>query len=1609
MMTRLILISGLLVGYGLRAQEPPTIVTQPVNRTNVMGTPAAFAVEALGTEPLYYQWFFNRTNPVEHGTNAALDLPFVQPAQAGLYHATITNTAGAATSTPALLVVRQPPRIVRQPADVLTTPGSTVTFSVVATGDLPISYIWYHDLLFTVKGATSDTLTLTNVQIADAGTYQVSLENEFGAFNSIEAMLAVEVPPSIVTQPASLVVTQGQSAMFAAGVSGDPPLHFQWYFNETNQLNGATNSTLLLPEVEPVQAGSYLMRVTNRVGAAASMSAFLQVRVGPHLVGNPTNVNAVVGSTATFQVTAEGDPPLFYQWFWNETNALPDATNAALVLENVQPIQAGLYSVGVSNAVGRVLSAGAVLAILIPPQITQQPVSLVVTQGAPAQFTVTSIGSEPLVYQWFLHATTALAQATQPTLNLPSAQPLDAGDYTVRIANPAGAVTSEVATLTVRIPPAILQQPGDQIAAPGGTALFSVSALGDMPLLYQWFYNVTNLLSGSTGATLNVTNVGAANIGSYSVLISNTVGAARSREAALVIKMPPTIVIPPASLVVTQGAPATFRVTPGGDGPFSYQWFFNETNPIPGAFGSLYTIPLTQSPNAGTYSVEVSNDAGSIRSASATLSVRVPPMIVQQPRAVTAAPGADVLFTVGAIGDPPRSYQWFFNNTNQLLNETNASLALTNVQLSSDGNYSVLVSNSVGTTLSAAVPLRIRRPPIITQPPLSQAVTQGQSALFTVQIGGDGPFSYQWFFSTNPIAGARASTLSLSNVQAPQGGAYSVRVTNLVGFAISSDALLTVRLLPAITEQPLSQALRPDSTAVFHVQVIGDPPFSYQWFFNGSTALTGQTSDTLTLAHVQANESGSYSVAVTNPVGVVFSSNAQLSVILPPAIAEQPSSLVTTQGWPALFRVVAGGDAPFSYQWFFNDTNSITGATNDSLLLPAVQLSDAGAYAVLVSNPVGSIQSQKANLAIRLLPLLVEQPSSQTATQSQSLILHVQATSESPISYQWRWHGTNLADAVVPTLAFDHISPDRAGPYDVILANDWGAVTSAVAVLTVLGLDFGDAPEPAYPTLLANNGARHVLLPGVYLGTGVNAEPDGQPDANAAGDNSLASEEDGVVFQGTLYPGQPASVLVVASTNGLLNAWIDFDGVNAWGQAGEQILTNRALVAGTNEVPFLVPPTAMAGTTFARFRFSTVPGLGFGGTLGGQIPDGEVEDYAVSIVPAANLALAPSAAAIRVNAGANATLTLAVTNFGPSTATAVVLSNVLSSRSTFVSATASQGSCNHTNDMVLCSLGSLAAGQRAVITITARIGLGTNTTRTTVFANEFDPLPANNTALRALVGTITLPGLANPDTILLPLEQEGPGSVYPANIFVSGVTDSVFKVTVGVRGINHDFPDDIDILLVGPGGQKVLLMSDCGLNNALVDVSLTFDDDATQALPDSDLITSGTYRPTNFGTRSDAFPTPAPLAPYLTNLSVFRGTNPNGTWSLYVMDDQPENATPQSAPGYIADGWDLNIVTADPMADLSITQSADPNPVLVGSVLTYSLLISNRGPGAATATVMDLLPPEVSFVSALSSRGLCAEQDGLVSCTLSNLFSGASATVDIQVVAVHSGNPTNLV
>jgi hypothetical protein len=156
----------------------------------------------------------------------------------------------------------------------------------------------------------------------------------------------------------------------------------------------------------------------------------------------------------------------------------------------------------------------------------------------------------------------------------------------------------------------------------------------------------------------------------------------------------------------------------------------------------------------------------------------------------------------------------------------------------------------------------------------------------------------------------------------------------------------------------------------------------------------------------------------------------------------------------------------------------------------------------------------------------------------------------------------------------------------------------------VLEIDYGDAPDPTYPTLLASNGASH-LATGIMLGTSRDGELDGQPSVNADGDGD---DEDGVLFYGTPVPGGLGTVDVTVSANGFLNAWVDFNQDGDWSDGEEQIFTDQAVAAGVNTLSFNIPATASTtAAPYARFRVDSGGGLG----PTGQAADGEVEDYLV--------------------------------------------------------------------------------------------------------------------------------------------------------------------------------------------------------------------------------------------------------------------------------------------------------------------------------------------------------------------------------------------------------------
>ena len=223
------------------------------------------------------------------------------------------------------------------------------------------------------------------------------------------------------------------------------------------------------------------------------------------------------------------------------------------------------------------------------------------------------------------------------------------------------------------------------------------------------------------------------------------------------------------------------------------------------------------------------------------------------------------------------------------------------------------------------------------------------------------------------------------------------------------------------------------------------------------------------------------------------------------------------------------------------------------------------------------------------------------------------------------WPGDSDGDGSVGFADFGELATNfnavgglayRAGDMDgdgSVGFSDFGILaTNFNRLLPGLTLDFGDASQSgtSFPTTLANNGARHVLGSGLFLGATVDAEADGQPDANAAGDGA---DEDGVTFA-TLTAGSNAPITVAATVPGtaVLNAWMDFNADGDWDDAGEQIFSDEPVTNGTNNLTSAIPAGATAGQVFSRFRITSVAGY----TYAGLAKDGEVEDYQVTIVAA---------------------------------------------------------------------------------------------------------------------------------------------------------------------------------------------------------------------------------------------------------------------------------------------------------------------------------------------------------------------------------------------------------
>jgi len=714
------------------------------------------------------------------------------------------------------------------------------------------------------------------------------------------------------------------------------------------------------------------------------------------------------------------------------------------------------------------------------PYINVDPADATVVAGQRATFTVGASGQAPMTYQWYVNGA-PITDATGSSYTTPVTSASDDGDeYWVEVTNAEGWADSGLATLRVSSAPAITTQPNSASVSVGQTATFSVAASGTAPLWYQWYKNGAAIGSASGSSYRTPATVAGDSGSTFYVVVSNAAGSVTSAGALLFVStsgaVSPTITTQPASQTVSAGQAASFSVTATGTAPLSYQWRKNGTA-IGSATNASYITPATVAgDNGATFSVVVTNSAGSVTSGAALLTVNAatgaPPAITTQPASLSVNVGQTATFTVVASGSGTLSYQWSKNGT--AITAATSSSYTTPATVAGDGGstFKVAVSNASGTVTSLSATLTVSNLPTITTQPASQSVALGQAATFSVTTGGGTP-TCQWYKNGVIIPGAASSSYTTpATVIGDSGSSFTVTASNAYGSVTSNAAILTVTNPPAITAQPASLAVTVGQTAIFSVTVSGGTPLTFQWLKNG-VAIGGATTYAYTTPVTALTDNGArFSVAVTNSYGTVTSAAATLTVTAPvaPSFTTQPVSQSVTLGQSAQFGVLTAGTAPITFQWLKNAV-VIPSATASFYTTPATAAGDAGStYSVVATNAAGNVTSNSATLTVSLAPLITVQPVTRTVSVGSAFSFSVTALGAATLSYQWKFNSVNIVGGTSSTLYVGTAQASNAGSYTVTVANTYGSATSSAAILAVEPSSAMTVGRHAHTATLLGNG-----------------------------------------------------------------------------------------------------------------------------------------------------------------------------------------------------------------------------------------------------------------------------------------------------------------------------------------------------------------------------------------------------------------------------------------------------------------------------------------------------------------------------------------------------------
>ena len=1044
--------AGTVFNYTVTVNPQTTITTQPASQTICTGSSVTFSVTASGTG-LSYQWRKNGA-PIGSATSASYTIPATMVADEGNYDVVVTGSCGTQVSNAATLTLNAAPAIQNHPVSQAVCAGNNVTLFIArpagytATG---LSYQWRKNGA-NIAGANTSAYTINNISASDAANYDVVISSTcFASMTSNAAVITVNTPAAITTQPVPQAVCSGTSATFTVSATG-AGLTYQWRKGGVN-IGSATSASYTISNVTAADLGNYDVIVSGTCGTPVTSSAVaLTINPATAITTQPAATTVCAGAAASFTVVATGQGTLSYQWY-KDGAAISSATSATYSIATATASHAGTYKVQVTGTCGTVTSANAALTVNPLPSASVSGTATV-CQGAtaPAITFTGSGGTAPYTFTYTINGgaaqTVTTTSGSSVSVTASTAIPVTFAYTLVSVQDASSTTCTNTATGTATI---------TVTATPTASLSYAAS-------LYCASGNATPIFSGTTGGTYtstaglsinNITgviNLAASTPGTYTV--TYTIAAAGgcsvfTTTGSIGIKKNTVITTQPtATQSVCEGNAISFTVAADGAG-LTYQWRKGGTN-ITNATAATYTISSPTLADAASYDVVVTGDCGIETSTAAVLDVKPLTVITTQPTAKVVCEGASATFTVVATGSGTVTYQWKKDGA-AITNATAATYSIPTATAAHSGTYTVDVTAACGTVASSGATLTVNPLPTAS---ISGTTTicQNATAPSITFSGSNGTAPYTFTYTINGGANQTVTTTSGNTVTiaAPTGtpGTYIYQLvgvkdasTTTCSNTASGTATVTVTAMPTAS---LSYAGSPycntgSATPTFNGTTGGTYSSTTGLSINATTGvidLAASTPGTYAVTYTIAAAGGCAQVTATTSVTI----NA-LTVI-----NTQPVAQTVCIGTAVTFSVNASGTT-LTYQWRKGGVN-IPGATNSSYSIASTNVADEDTYDVIVSGSCGTITSNAVKLTVNTSPSIATQPSGQVLCAGASVSFSVVA-SGTGLTYQWQKDGVDIAGATGTTYTIAAVAANSEGRYGVVVSGTCGTLTSTAANLTV--------------------------------------------------------------------------------------------------------------------------------------------------------------------------------------------------------------------------------------------------------------------------------------------------------------------------------------------------------------------------------------------------------------------------------------------------------------------------------------------------------------------------------------------------------------------------------